>query len=110
MPEDGDISGLTSVTVTSTDDDNIHEVLTEDKDPYDAHLAKTFVPISGCQRTEQETIRHSVQERQNEHLPTVPPIQSCGLQQIQLRSMSSTPKGTYLVPFQHCFQLELLIF
>ena len=28
------------------------EVPSEYEDPYDAHLARTFVPISGCQRTE----------------------------------------------------------
>ena len=48
-------SHLTLVTLESTYD-QINE------DAYGAHLASTFVPVSGCQRTQQETIRHSVLE------------------------------------------------
>ena len=73
LPEDGDISGLVSLTLESTSEDSNQEVPTDYEDPYDAHLARTFDPISGCQLTEQETIRQSVQERQSDHLPTVPP-------------------------------------
>ena len=75
LPKDGDISGLTSVTLESTSDDSNHELPSkEGSDPYDAHLARTFVPISGCQRTEQDTIQSSVLERQGDHSPTVPPM------------------------------------
>ena len=74
LPEDGDISCLTSVTFESTSDESNQDPSSAaDEDPYDAHLARTFVPISRCQRTEQETFRQSVQERQSDHLPTVPP-------------------------------------
>ena len=59
LPEDGDISGLASVTLESTSDHSSEEV---DGNLYDAHLARTFVPISECQRTQQETIRQSVLE------------------------------------------------
>ena len=48
-------------------------MITTDEDPYDAHLARTFVPISGCQRTQQETIRQSVLERQSDQLPSMRP-------------------------------------
>ena len=37
------------------------------------YLARRFVPISGRGLTEQENIRHSVQERQINHPPAVPP-------------------------------------
>jgi hypothetical protein len=70
LPEDGDISGLTSVTLEPTNDDISEQV---DEDPYGAHLARTFIPISGCQRTQQETIRQSVLEQQSDQVPSVPP-------------------------------------
>ena len=70
LPEDGDISGLTSVTLEPSSDHISEQV---DEDPYDAHLPRTFIPISGCQRTQQETIRQSVLERQSDQVPSVPP-------------------------------------
>ena len=61
LPQDGDLPGLTSVTLESTSDDSNHELPAEEgSDPYDAHLARTLVPISGCQQTEQETLTVSV--------------------------------------------------
>ena len=74
LPEDGDISGLTSVTFECISGETSQDPSsTADEDLYDAHLATTFVPIFRSQRTEQETIRQSVQKRQSDHLPTVPP-------------------------------------
>ena len=74
LPEDGDLSDLTSVTLESTSDNSNHKLPAEGSDPYDACLARTFIPISGCQRTEQVTIRQSVLERRSDHPPTVPPM------------------------------------
>ena len=55
LPEDGDISGLTSVTFASSAN---HELPSEEGEhPYDSHLARTFVPISGRGPTEQENIK-----------------------------------------------------
>ena len=49
----------TSVTFESiSDDTDQDQSSTADEDPYDAYLARTFVPISRCQQTEQETIKH----------------------------------------------------
>ena len=46
----------------------------QDEDPYDAHLARTFVPLSNNRLTEEETIRQSVQDRQCDQPHVVPPI------------------------------------
>ena len=65
---------LTSVTFESISDDTDQDPSsTADEDPDDAYLARTFVPISICQQTEQETIKQLVQERQSDGLPTPPP-------------------------------------
>ena len=42
---------------------------TQDVDPYDANLSRTFVPLTPPRMTEQEAIRQSVQERQS-NLPS----------------------------------------
>ena len=45
----------------------------QDVDPYDAHLARTFVPNTAQRLTEQETIRQSINERRSHQPPpTVP--------------------------------------
>ena len=71
LPEDGDLSGLCSVRVNYPDHDQpvaSSEVL----DPYDAHLARTFIPITARKLTEQETVRHAVEEQH----PLQPPANS----------------------------------
>ena len=44
LPEDGDLSGLPSVTFDSTDEDTVSPALDEDEDPYSTHLSGSFVP------------------------------------------------------------------
>ena len=74
LPEDGDLSGLHSVTVNSTDGDTESPpAQEEDEDPYNTHLSGSFVPSTAQRMTEQETIRQSVQDRQH---PVAPPAVS----------------------------------
>ena len=72
LPEDGDISGLCSMTLESSDDDQ-ELSSAQDEDPYDAHLTRTFVPIPNNRLTEEETVRQSVQDRQSDQPHAVPP-------------------------------------
>lgn len=72
LPEDGNVSRLTLVTIETINDHSTEDVHV-DEDSYDAHLAGTFVPITGCQLTQQEIISQSVLEQQSDHLPSVPP-------------------------------------
>ena len=55
LPEDGDLTGLCSMTLESSDDDQ-ELPSPQDVDPYDAHLARTFLPTTAQRLTEQETI------------------------------------------------------
>ena len=68
LPEDDDLSGLYSMTVDSPSDDS-ELSSTQDVDLYDANLSRTFLPLTPSRMTEQEAIRHSVQERQS-NLPS----------------------------------------
>ena len=61
LPEDGDLTGLCSMTLESSDDDQELSP-PQDVDPYDAHLARTFVPSTARRLTEQETIRQSLNQ------------------------------------------------
>ena len=78
LPEDSDVSGLSSMTVDSHPD-NVEVPSTQDVDPYDAHLSKTVVPMTAPRLTEQETVRQAVQDQ----LPEVvwPPIGETPTQQ-----------------------------
>ena len=64
LPEDGNLTGLRSVTLDSVADDS-EAPSVEDVDPYDAHLSGSFVPNTTQRLTEEETVRQSVQERQS---------------------------------------------
>ena len=66
LPEDGNLTGLT--TLESSDDDQELSP-PQDVDPYDAHLARTFVPSTAQRLTEQETVRQSINERQSHQSP-----------------------------------------
>ena len=66
--EDGDLTGLCSTTLESSADEE-ELPSPQDVDPYDAHLARTFVPNTAQRLTEQETIRQSINEQQP-HLPS----------------------------------------
>ena len=61
LPEDGDLSTLTSVPVGPP---STQQPPPSDEDPYGAHLAQSFVPNAIRPMTEQETVRQSVQDRQ----------------------------------------------
>ena len=75
LPEDGNLTGLRSVTLDSTTDDP--ELLSAQvEDPYDAHLSASFVPSTAQRMTEQETVRKSVQERQPHQQQVAPPTLS----------------------------------
>ena len=74
LPEDGDLSGLHSVSLDSMEDDT--DTQHEDEDPYDIHLSGSFVPSTTQRMTEQETVRQSVQQRQSHQRPVAPPTVS----------------------------------
>ena len=63
LPENGDVSGLTSLKVEElTTDNQLHP---SQEDLYGAHLPSSFVPNAQQQQTEQETDRQSIEERQS---------------------------------------------
>ena len=71
LPEDGNLTGLRSVTLNSVADDS-EAPSVEDVDPYDAHLSGSFMPNTTQRLTEEETVRQSVQERQSHQQPVSP--------------------------------------
>ena len=74
LPENGNLSGIHSVTLNSTDEDTgSASTLDEDEDPYNTHLSGSFVPSTTQRMTEQETVRHTVQERQSLRQPAAAP-------------------------------------
>ena len=75
LPEDGNLTGLRSVTLDSTTEEQATPS-TQDVDPYDAHLPGSFVPSTTRRLTEQETVRQCVQERQSDQQPVAPPTLS----------------------------------
>ena len=82
LPEDGDLSGLHSVLLDSTEEDTgSPQTLDEDDDPYSTNLSGSFVPSTTQRMTEQETVRQSVQQRQSHQQQVAPPTVSwppCG--------------------------------
>ena len=72
LPDDGNLSGLHTMAVQSEDGEEEAPVR-DDVDPYNAHLARTFVPMPPRGLTEQETVRQSVQSGQP---PCAPPTVS----------------------------------
>ena len=45
LPEDGNLSNVTSITIESPEASDPPDATTESSDLYDAHLAQSFVPI-----------------------------------------------------------------
>ena len=68
LPNNGDLCGLTTMTVNSEEEE---QPGTDDVDPYNAHLGSTFVPMPVRGRTEQQTIRQTIQQP-----PCAPPTVS----------------------------------
>ena len=100
LPEDGDLSGLQSVTLDSADEDTESPpAQDEDDDPYSTHLSSSFVPSTTQRMTEQKTVRQSMQERQSRHQPVVPPSWP--------QSGSSPINEFNTEPFPRCFQQVL---
>ena len=64
LPHDGNLSNITpiAVEIPTTSDQQMSE-----DDPYDAHLARPFVPVATRSMTEQEAVHQSVQQRQSDH-------------------------------------------
>ena len=67
LPEDGDLTGLRSMTLELSDDQEFPSP--QDVDPYDAHLQRTFVPSTAQRLTEQETIQQCIIEGQYHQSP-----------------------------------------
>ena len=65
LPHDGNLSNLNSIVVDSPANSDQPDATPESSDPYDAHLAQSFVPIATQSRTEQEAVQLSVQQRQS---------------------------------------------
>ena len=65
LPQDGNLSNLNSIVVDSPANSDQPDATPESSDPYDAHLAQSFVPIATQSRTEQEAVQLSVQQRQS---------------------------------------------
>ena len=82
LPEDGDLSGLNSITLNSNDEDTgSFAAPDQDEDPYETNLSSSFVPSTTQQMTEQETVKQSVQDRQSNQQPVSPSTESwppCG--------------------------------
>ena len=72
IPEDGNLANIVSVSVDSPITGDQQASTAEEDDPYNAHLARSFVPNATRSTTEQETIRHSVQQRQLGRQPSTP--------------------------------------
>ena len=64
LPHDGNLSNISSIAVEipATSDQQMSE-----DDPYDAYLARSFVPVATRSMSEQEAVQQSVQQRQSDH-------------------------------------------
>ena len=60
LPYDGNLSNISSIAVEipATSDQQMSQ-----DDPYDAHLARSFVPVATRSMSEQEAVQQSVQQR-----------------------------------------------
>ena len=76
LPEDGDLTGLLTVSLNSNADTDTTPAQDEDVDPYSTYLSGSFIPSATQRRTEQETVRQSVQQRQSHQQPVAPPTVS----------------------------------
>ena len=62
LPQDGDLSTLTSVHADSPSTEQ--RAQSSEEDPYEAYLMQPFIPNAVRSQTEQEIIRESIQNRQ----------------------------------------------
>ncbi len=85
LPQDGTLTNFASIAVECPSTSDQQRSVTEEDDPYSAHLVRSFVPIAARPMTEQETIRHSVELHQSNHPP--PPTLSA----VMWPSIGGTP-------------------
>ena len=64
LSHDGNLSNICSIAVETP---AISDQQMSEDDPYDAHLARSFVPVATQSMTEQEAVQQSVQQRQSDH-------------------------------------------
>ena len=72
LTENGDLSGMCTMTLEPSEDEQEGSAA-QDVEPYNAHLARTFILIVAQRLTVQQTVRQLVQERQSGHSCTTPP-------------------------------------
>ena len=105
LPEDGDLSGLHSVSLDCTEEDTgLLGTFDKDDDPYDTHLSGSFVPSTTQRMTEQEMVRQSVYQRQSHQQQVAPSTVSwppCGSAPIN----EFNTEGYLSCPSSRCFQL-----
>ena len=75
LPEDGDLPNLRSITIESS---SCVEQQHSDENPCEAHLSQSFVPRAARLAAEQETVRHSIQDRQTGATTSTPMWPSIG--------------------------------
>ena len=92
LPEDRDLTGLCSITLESSADDQELPSPRQDIDHYDAHLARTIIPSTAQRLIEQETIWQSINEQQPHQSPPHGPLT------VEHPSMSLTKRVKSLVP------------
>lgn len=80
LPEDGNLSGMLSTVADPAFTELTEEEQGDSQDPCDAHFTQTFVPINHQKATQQEAVRQTVDERQQQstssdprHILTWPP-------------------------------------
>ena len=101
LPDDGNLMTVRSLELPEDDQPMNQSYI----DKYEAHLATSFVPNATQQKTEQETIKESLQNLQSKssHTLTWPTIGGS-------LSMSLLQKDTSVWPSQPCFLQERLTF
>ena len=100
LPDDGHLSGLVTMAVES--DELEPPAAHQDIPPQDTPLASTFIPMPTTGRTEQQTIRQSVQQH------PCAPLCFHGHHQVVHLSMSSLLRATCLVYSPPSFPLVQL--
>ena len=73
LPHDANLSNISSIAVETPASSD--QLMSED-DPYDAHLARSFIPVATRSMTEQEAVQQSVQQRQSDH-PSADQTSTC---------------------------------
>lgn len=67
LPNDGNLSQVIPLSIDSTTTSTDQQVSAAENEPYNAHLPSSFVPVATRSMTEQDTVRHSVQQHQSDN-------------------------------------------